>query len=108
MGESVDVKRKLLGFITNWSYGSMKINSEGKLLSSRMRFCRGEPTLPKVLYSPLNPVVKMVFIYIYDKVSSTAGVLSPKCSSIVHALMPRGISLFLLSIESEAFCFLPF
>ena len=67
------------------------------------RFMRGVPTLPKVLYSPLRPVPKMVFMNMWGTVSSSAFLMSPKRSSTVHTFMPFGIS---LSVPSEsALCF---
>ncbi|CUQ52467.1 Uncharacterised protein [Segatella copri] len=48
---------------------------------------------PRVLYSPLSPSVKVEFMYMCCKVSTTAAFVSPKRSSTVHTLMPFGISL---------------
>ena len=60
---------------------------------------RGEPTLPKVLYSPYFPVVKMLFMYICDNVSGSAFRISPNLLSTVHTFSPFGIS---LSVPNES------
>ena len=71
----------------------MKMKSSCVFLESmNMRPTRGEPMLPKVLYSPRRPSVKVVFIYMCCNVSTSASVLSPNLSSTVHTLIPLGIS----------------
>ena len=62
---------------------------------------RGAPRLPVVLYSPLKPVVNIVFINMCDMVSRDALLMSPNLESTVHTFMPVGISLLELS-ESVA------
>ena len=101
IGDRVDVKWNLDGCTINLSYGARKINSEGSVLSMKIRFWRGEPKFPNELYSPRKPVLKKVFINSSDTVSGCAAVLSPKRSSIVHTFNPRGISLCWLCIESD-------
>ena len=81
----------------------MKKKSDCCLRSMKTRACRGEPRLPNVLYSPYFPEVKMEFIYIKERVSGTAGVLSPNRSSTVHTFSPRGTTLCWLWIESDRF-----
>ena len=65
--------------------------------SMNTRFMRGAPRLPVVLYSPLKPVVNIVFINMCDMVSRDALLMSPNLESTVHTFMPVGISLLELS-----------
>ena len=71
----------------------MNMNWLGAVLSMNILLMRGEPRLPKVLYSPRNPLVKIEFMYMCDIVSGSAAILSPNRSSTVHTLSPLGISL---------------
>ena len=81
------------------SNGCVNMNCPSFCRSVKIRLILGAPKFPVVLYSPRKPVVKTVFINMCESVSGIAGFRSPKRLSIVHTLIPSGISFSFFNVS---------
>ena len=87
------MKWKSLTGVTMLSYGSVNMKLPCVRRSMKIRLILAVPMLPSVLYCPYRPSLNVEFIYRCCSVSTGASVLSPNLSSMVHTLIPFGISL---------------
>lgn len=77
-----------------------KSGVEGRCM--KMRDMRGEPTLPSVLYCPLMPSGRSVFMNRWCRVSTWVGMMLPYFSSTCHAITSFGTTFFFFFAEVES------
>ena len=78
------------GGVRKKSNASVKRNSPSLFRLKKMRDRRGEPILPRWLYSPLSPSVKCRFWKLYIAVSVSTGMMSPNVGSTQNMFTSRG------------------
>ena len=89
-GDLVLVKKNSSGVVMKKSSASVKRNCPSLLRLKKMRDWRGEPILPRWLYSPFIPSVKCKFWKLYIAVSVSMGMTSPNSGSMRNIFTSRG------------------